>query len=61
MKDPMKCFLNLEKILQDPRGSNRTPDKTPVKSLLILVKILWDLRQDFERLNSILSILDMES
>ena len=40
------------KILKDLTGSYTNP----IKALLILVMILWDLRQDFERLNSILSI-----
>ena len=48
------CKILNSEIIQDPT-------QNPIKSLLILVKILWDLRQDFERLNSILSILPMES
>ena len=37
------------------------PKQNPIKSILILVKILWDQIQDFERLSSILSNLPMES
>ena len=29
---------------------SQNPRQNPIKSLLILVKIVWDLRQDFERL-----------
>ena len=51
----------LDKHERTPHNSYRIwpdPKQNPIKSLLILVKILRGLRQDFERLNSILLILD---
>ena len=36
---------------------SQDPRQNTIKWLLILVKILWDLRQDFERLKSILFFL----
>ena len=42
------------RITQDPR-------QNPIKSISILAKKLSDLRLDFERLNSVLSILVMET
>ena len=39
-------------IIQHPNRISQDPSQNPIQSLLILVKILWDLRQDSERLNA---------
>ena len=77
VKDPMELGVEISMKLKDSTALckilnmqwnhttshriSKGPKQNPIKSLLILVSILWDLRQDFERLNSSLSILPMES
>ena len=65
VQDPMGLVTNLRQTWKDSTAlckilrkwnhtrSNRIsedPRQNPINSLLILVKIVWDLRQDFERL-----------
>ena len=48
----MQCLSNLENsgIIQDPTGSRSILDKIVCNFFVILVKRVWDLREDFERL-----------
>ena len=55
------CKILNSGIIQDPTRSHRIPEQNPTKWLIILVKMLLDLREDFERLKSILSILPKKS
>ena len=52
-----KILRNKKKILQDPRQSYKIvqdPTQNPMEPLSILDKMLWDLRQDSEGVNSLL-------
>ena len=53
----MDKILRKKKILQDPRQSYKIvqdPTQKPMEPLSILDKMLWDLRQDSEGVNSLL-------
>ena len=45
------CKILNSEIIRDPNRISQDPGQNPVQSLLILVKILWDIRQDSELLN----------
>ena len=45
------CKILHSEIIRDPNRISQDPGQNPVQSLLILVKILWDIRQDSELLN----------
>ena len=59
----MQCLSNLENsgIIQHPTGSHSVLDKMEYNLFFILVKRVWDLREDFERAHDPMeSLLNLE-